>query len=152
MVRGNIKYGWWSKIKMIMTSRPSDAMNYTVVVASWCLVSGGGWHNSRTSVSPASKFLTRYELWFLCSFLGLLSQKKKKTNLIEMNQCKHTVTYNINQGCNIPQSINTCKTNRTPRSMAEQSIDSSRKWKKNAKGQNKQNKKNIHQRNWIQLE
>lgn len=81
MVRGNIKYGWWSKKKMIMTSRPSDAMNYTVVVvASLCLVVGDtiAERRRKISVSPASKFLTRYELWFLCSFLGLLSQKKKK--------------------------------------------------------------------------
>lgn len=50
---------------MIMTSRPSDAMNYTVVVvASRCLVVGDtiAERRRKISVSPASKFLTRYEL------------------------------------------------------------------------------------------
>lgn len=54
------------KNKMIMTSRPSDAMNYTVVVvvASRCLVVGDtiAERRRKISVSPASKFLTRYEL------------------------------------------------------------------------------------------
>lgn len=55
----------YQKNKMIMTSRPSDAMNYTVVVvASRCLVVGDtiAERRCKISVSPASKFLTRYEL------------------------------------------------------------------------------------------